>query len=103
MPVQVKDPFTGQVMRRTLPVEVQIDEALLQTIAGQTGGEFFRATDTGSLRTIFERIDRLEKSEIRLSTYRRYRDLFPPFLLAAAVLLAAGGVLWTSGLRVAPA
>ena len=102
MPVQVRDPFSGQVVRRTLPVEVQIDEELLKKIAGQTGGEFFRATDSGSLRRIFERIDRLEKSEIRLSTYRRYRDLYPPVLAVAAAVLAAAGAVWLSGFRVAP-
>jgi Ca-activated chloride channel family protein len=103
MPVQVQDSFTGRTVTRMASVEVQIDEALLQKIAGQTGGEYFRATDSDSLRQIFDRIDRLEKSEIRLSTYRRYRDLFPPFLAAAAALLAAGALLWGAGLRVAPA
>jgi Ca-activated chloride channel homolog len=86
-----------------MPMEVQIDEALLKSIAGQTGGEFFRATDSGSLRRIFDRIDKLEKSEIRLSTYHRYRELFPPVLVAAAALLMAAGAVWLSGFRVAPA
>jgi Ca-activated chloride channel family protein len=81
---------------------VEIDEELLRKIAGQTGGEFFRATDTDSLRTIFDRIDKLEKSEIRLSTYRRYRELFPAVLVVAAALLAGAGFCWSAGLRVAP-
>jgi Ca-activated chloride channel family protein len=102
MPIQAQDPFTGQVVKRTALVEVQIDEALLQRIADRTGGEFFRATDAGSLKAIFDRIDRLEKSEIRQSTYRRYRELFPPVLGAAAGLLALAGLLFLGGLRVAP-
>ena len=68
--------------------EVQIDEGLLKRIAERTGGEFFRATDPQSLRAIFDRIDRLEKSEIKIASYRRYRELFPGVLAAAAALLA---------------
>lgn len=102
MPVRVQDPFTGQTVERTVMTEVQIDEDLLKTIAERTGGEFFRATDSASLRSIFDRIDRLEKSEIKLSAYRRYRELFFPVLGTAAGLLALGGALWAAGLRVAP-
>jgi Ca-activated chloride channel family protein len=101
--VPVQDPFTGQVTKRTMAVEVQVDEDLLARIAERTGGEFFRATDPQSLRTIFDRIDRLEKSEIKLAAYRRYRELFPPVLAAAAALLAAAGLVWAAGLRVVPA
>lgn len=103
MPVKVQDPFTGDVRRQTVMTEVQIDEGLLKRIAERTGGEFFRATDPESLRAIFDRIDRLEKSEIKLSAFRRYRELFPTVLLAAAALLAAAGAMWAAGLRVVPA
>jgi Ca-activated chloride channel family protein len=103
MPVSVRDPLTGQVYKRTVPVNVQIDPALLKRIAERTGGEFFEATDPESLRSIFERIDRLEKSEIKLTTYRRYRELFPPVLAAAAAFFALGGLLWAVGWRVVPA
>jgi len=102
MPVQVRDPFTGQLVERTVDMEVQIDEELLKKVADLTGGEFFRAADPESLRMIFEQIDRLETSEIKLRAYRRYRELFQPLLQAAAGLLAAAGALWSSGLRVAP-
>jgi Ca-activated chloride channel family protein len=103
VPVTVRDPFTGQLSRRTVPMEVDIDENLLKNIAERTNGEFFRATDSSSLRQIFDRIDKLEKSEIKMSEFKRYRELFPPYLLAAALLLAAAGAAWVSGLRVAPA
>ena len=103
MPVQVQDPFTGRVGTRTMMTEVQIDQELLERIADRTGAEFFRATDPASLRNIFDRIDHLEKSEIKLSAYRRYRELFFPVLVATTALLALAGALWASGLRVAPA
>jgi len=103
MPVQVRDPFTGQTVERTVTTEVQIDEKLLERIAERTGGEFFRATDPESLRRIFTRIDELEKSEIEHQAFRRYRDLYPPVLLAAAALFAAAALVWAIGLRVVPA
>jgi len=103
MPVRSKDPFTGRIVEQIVKMEVQIDEDLLREIASQTGAEFFRAADPASLRMIFEEIDRLEKSEIKLRVYRRYRELFHPLLLGCAALLAVAGVLWGSGLRVAPA
>lgn len=103
MPVRVQDPFTGEIREKTILTEVTIDEGLLKNIADRTGGEFFRATDSAALRTIFGKIDRLEKSEIKLSGFRRYRELFAPVLLTAAMLLLAAASLWAGGLRVAPA
>jgi Ca-activated chloride channel family protein len=103
MPQRVRDPFTGQVVVRRVDVEVKIDEGLLREIAGHTGGEFFRASDPASLRNIFDEIDRLETSEIKQRTYRRYRELFHPLLVACAAMLAVAGLLWGAGLRVAPA
>lgn len=103
MPVKVQDPFTGRVLTQTVPVQVDVDGELLQRIAARTGGEFFQATDPGALRAIFAKIDALEKSEIKLSAFRRYRELFAPFAAAAGTLLLLGGALWAAGLRVAPA
>jgi Ca-activated chloride channel family protein len=103
MPVRMRDPLTGQVIERRQTVEVQIDEGLLKTIASRTGGEFFRATDAAALRSIFDRIDRLETSEIKLSAYRRYEERYRPFLLASVALFALAGLLWAGGLRVLPA
>jgi Ca-activated chloride channel family protein len=103
MPVKVQNPLTGEVGRQTVMTEVQIDEGLLQRIADRTGAEFFRATDPQSLRSIFDRIDKLEKSEIRTTAYRRYRELFPRVLALSAALLAAAALAWASGLRVVPA
>jgi Ca-activated chloride channel family protein len=103
MPVKVQDPFTGQVVTRSMPVEVDVDPELLRRIADRTGGEFFQATDTNALRTIFERIDKLEKSEIKLTAFRRYRELYQPLVMAVGALLLLAGILWTTGLRVVPA
>jgi Ca-activated chloride channel family protein len=103
IPIRVQDPFTGQIIQRTVAREVDIDEDLTKRIAERTGGEAYRATDPDSLRRIFDRIDRLEKSQIKHTAFRRYRELFPPILVGAGALLIAAGALWLSGLRVLPA
>lgn len=102
IPVPVQDPFTGRVVTRTVMADVEVDEPLMRRIAQRTEGEFFRAEDAHALRQIFARIDQLEKSEIKVLSYRRYRELYRPFLLGAAGLLALAGAAWAAGLRVAP-
>ncbi len=68
-------------------VEMNLDEELLQKIAATTGGRYFRATDTQSLKTIFQRIDRMEKTEVEMAKYSEYKDLYPYFLLLALTIL----------------
>jgi Ca-activated chloride channel family protein len=102
MPVEVRDALTGEVTTRRVNVVVEVDEDLLKKIAERTGGDFFRATDRNSLRDIFERIDHLEKADIKVNLYRRYRELFAPFLSVSAALFSVAGLLWASGLRVGP-
>lgn len=102
MPVEMKDPFSGRTITRRVNVEVQIDPVLVKRIAERTGGEAFTAGDEADLRRIFERIDALEKSEIRHSAFKRYRELYAAFAAAALGSLALGGVLWSAGLRVVP-
>jgi Ca-activated chloride channel family protein len=68
-------------------VPVEIDEATLKSIADVTGGQYYRATDTESLRTVYKDIDRLEKTKIEETGYREYKELFGYFLGAAMMLL----------------
>jgi len=103
LPVRARDPFTGAVVTQTVMADVKVNPELLKQIADRTGGEFFRAEDSQALRQVFDRVDRLEKSEIKTAAYRRYRELFPPVLLVAAALFAAAALFWASGLRVVPA
>jgi Ca-activated chloride channel family protein len=60
-----------------------LDEELLRKIASETGGQFFRARDKEGLQNIYKRIDELEKSKIDVISYKRYEELFLPFVLAA--------------------
>ena len=80
----VNDPFFG---KRYVPMQVDIDESTLRRIASMTKGAYFRATDREELESIYEEIDALEKTEIRVQEYTRYSELFVYFLLAGTVLL----------------
>lgn len=81
----------GRVQYRL--VDVEIDEAVLQGIAQNTGGRYFRATDETHLASIYEEISRLEKTEVRVKEYLQYRDLYPVFLLPAFLLIGLAIIL----------
>lgn len=65
----------------------EFDETTLRDIAQMTGGEYFRATDNNSLRTIYQQIDQLEKTKIRVREYSKRTEHFVPFLVAALACL----------------
>ncbi len=69
------------VMIQQVPVE--IDEALLQQIAEQTGGRYFRATDNTKLIEIYNEINQMEKAKVTVDALSIYKEEFMPFALAA--------------------
>ena len=83
-------------------VEVDIDEESLRAIAEATGGRYFRATDAESLGAIYAEIDELERTEMPVTVFTRYEELFHLPLLAAAVLLLVEVLLAGSILRRLP-
>ena len=68
-------------------MKVEIDEALLQEIARQTGGRYFRATDNENLAAVYREIDQLEKTVIEVSNVVRYREEYRPLLELFAGML----------------
>jgi Ca-activated chloride channel family protein len=60
-----------------------IDEWLLRKIADETGGRYFRAKDKEGLQNIYNQIDKLEKSKVQITSYKRFEERFLPFVLAA--------------------
>ena len=89
-PIRVEDPFTGRsVLRQTM---VEIDEDTLRSIADETGGAYFRATDAGALRRVYAAIDRLERTHLQGEKWRQYHEDFA-LPLALGLLLAALGLL----------
>jgi Ca-activated chloride channel family protein len=76
-----------------------VDPALLQHIAQETSGQFFRAADRASLEQAFHTIlDRLERSRIADAGVR-HAELFPFLVIPAALLLALEILLASTVLR----
>ena len=69
-------------------MDVEIDEPLLKQIASQTGGKYFRATNNHSLESIYSEIDKMEKTSVEVTSFKRYAELFFPFALLAILCLA---------------
>lgn len=68
--------------------EVDMDEDALKAIARKTDGRYFKAEDTEALAQIYNTIDRLEKTEVKVRRYAEYKELYPMLLLPALILLA---------------
>jgi Ca-activated chloride channel family protein len=98
-PYPAQDLFGNKVYRQ---VSIEIDEQILRKIAENTGAQYFRATDTESLKAIYESIDTLEKTTIEETGYREYKELFHLFLIPGLVLLLLEIVLKKSLLRSLP-
>lgn len=86
-----KDPRTGKLNFRKQQVE--IDEKLLQEIAQETEGKYFRATDNQSLKEIYDEIDALEKTKIEEFKYYNYQEKFRVFIFLSIGLLLLEFVL----------
>lgn len=90
----------GHVQYLNVPVE--IDTKTLSTIARNTNGVFYRATDNQSLHDVYKDIDKLEKTKMRVSKYNSHSELFFPFLLTAVCALMLSLLLRTTVLNKLP-
>ena len=67
--------------------KVEIDEVLLKEISKLTGGKYYRAVNQEKLEQIYEEINRLEKTEIDVTVFKRYSEEFRRFLYWAFVFI----------------
>ena len=74
-------------------VRNEIDEDTLKGIAEVTNAKYFRATDKKSLSGIYREIDNLEKSEITVSYFSSYQEIYIWFLIIGFFLLIISEVL----------
>lgn len=90
----------GQTMM--MPVKVEFDERALKRIADMTGGQYFNAQDTESLKDVYAAIDQLEKTTSEGRIYTDYRDLYEYALLPGLTLLLLQVVLTSTRFRTLP-
>ncbi|MCG8429740.1 MAG: VWA domain-containing protein [Candidatus Omnitrophica bacterium] len=99
-PVPYPRNFFGRVIYES--IELDLDEETLQEIAELSGGQYFRATDTRSLRSIYRQIDEMETTVIEEQGFQEHEELFLLFLLPGLVLLVLEAVLSETLLRKIP-
>jgi len=97
-PYPVQTPFG--IRYQMVPVE--IDEKVLNQVAEMTEGKYFRATDNKKLRSIYQEIDRLEKTRVEVRSYRRYTELFYSFVFVTLFLMIGDIGLSNTWLRKLP-
>lgn len=66
-------------------VPVEIDEKSLEQIATMTGGAYFRATDTQSLKSIYSEIDQMEKTKLNVKEFSKKQEEYKVYALMALV------------------
>ena len=82
-PYPVQTPFG--IRYQMMPVE--IDEEVLQQISGLTDGQYFRATNNKALEQIYEKIDKLEKTKIEITSYKNASEVYYGWLGWGLILL----------------
>lgn len=83
-PYPAKDIFGNEV---EVLVDVEIDEEQLTAIADMTGGQYFRATDEEALKSIYDKINEMEKSEVQVIDTYHNKELYGTWLLLGLLLL----------------
>lgn len=82
-------PYPMNVGGRTeyVNIPVEIDTKTLAAIAGKTDGEFYRATNTSKLREVYQEIDKLEKTKMKVQSYSKHYEAFGAFLWICVIAL----------------
>jgi len=95
-PIPVNDPIFGRVYARDSSgniIRTKMDEKSLREVADISGAKYFRATDRDSLIRIYNEIDALEKTDIKVNEYFSFVELYYYFTLAALMLLLLSSAL----------
>ena len=97
-PYPVQTPFGIQMQQ----MKVEIDEPLLFKISQMTDGKYFRDQNNTKLRAIYKEIDKMEKTRIDVTEFRKKKEEFLPLVLLAFVLLAFEGLIRYAVLKTIP-
>ena len=99
----VRIPVQHRVLgKQYAQMKTDIDEKTLLEIAEKTGGMYFRATTENALRSIYQTIDKMEKTKIETKIYTDYKEFFPFLLWPAFFLLFLERISARTFLRVLP-
>ena len=96
------DSRVGSPAAGTETRENPLDEETLRQIAAITNAKYYRATDVEALRGIYDEINALEKSDVEILNFVRYREVLAWFLVPALALLLLELVLSNTAFRKLP-
>jgi Ca-activated chloride channel family protein len=71
----------------TQQVDDTTDPSTLKQIANETGGIFYHASSRSSLKQVYNDIDKLEKTKLKVNQHSRHYEAYQPFALAAILVL----------------
>lgn len=74
-------------------VPVNINDELLQQIADETGGKYFRAETKEKLQQIYDEIDKMERSKIEVNEFKRLHEEFYPLVFWGLLALVLSLIL----------
>lgn len=86
----------------TAPMKAASDPETLRKIASETGGLFYKAQSLRKLREIYNDIDKLEKTKLKVINHDKRYDAYQPFALAALLCLLLEVLLRTTWFRRIP-
>jgi Ca-activated chloride channel family protein len=89
-PFLVNDPLFGE---RYVYQQVNIDEDTLRAIADKTGGLYFRAENLEGLQQVYDTIDAMETTAVKVDIFAEYNEIYPWLLIPALVMLTLYVVL----------
>lgn len=98
LPVYRKD-FFGKTRKSYQAMTTSVNIELLQQIADETGGKFYRTNDEKALALVFDEINKLEKTKIDINEYTKYNEEYQAYLSWVVGLLLLGSLLSQSFLR----
>lgn len=75
----------GGIQYVNMPVDIDIQT--LKEIAATTEGNFYRATNTAQLKSIYKDIDKLEKTKMSVKHYAKRYEAYQPFAMAVVFIL----------------
>lgn len=100
--IKVYTILAGTGQNRGFGLRTPVDDSDLRYIAETTGGQFFHARNSRSLREIYRQIDKLERSRVEERRYLRWGELSRPLVLAAFAALSLQTLLAATLLRKVP-
>lgn len=98
LPIISTDPF-GRPVKRYQPIHSKVNDDLLGQLASETGGKYYRATNTEALKNVFADIDQLEKTKVEVNRFTQYTELFQGWLMWAVLFYALASFLEFTWLR----